>query len=191
MRRWLWVGVVVAVPLSVAVSQAIRPAGDNAVGFPKSALVGHAAPMVEGRDVMSAGSPLVRVVAGRWMVLTFFATWCVPCRKEQPELVRFVAAHAVLGDVGVVSVIYQDDPLAVRGFQVAHGGSWPVLQDRGGAVALSYAVLAVPESFVVNPAGVVVAGVLGGVKAARLDRIIATHPYHGPRVSVPGTVERT
>ena len=178
-RRWLWVGVAVAVPVSVGISQATRGVGDTDVSFPKSELVGRGAPIVEGRDVMATSSsvPTVfRLGRDRWTVVTFFATWCVPCRKEQAELVRFAATHSARGDAGVVSVIYQDDPSAVRTFQREHGGSWPVVVDPGGVIASTYGVLAVPESFVVIPAGNVVAGVLGGVTAARLDRVIKAHP---------------
>ena len=175
-RRWLWVAVAIALPVSVGITQATRGVGDANVSFPMSELVGRAAPNVEGRDVMAPGSSVFRLGRGRWTVVTFFATWCVPCRKEQPELVRFVAAHSVRGDAGVVSVIYQDDPLAVRTFQREHGDSWPVLVDPGGVIASTYGVLAVPETFVVDPGGVVVASVLGRITSARLDRIMKAHP---------------
>ena len=49
------------------------------------------------------------------------------------------------------------------------------MADPGGVIASAYEVTAVPRSFVVAPSGVVVASVLGGVKAVRLDRIIGSH----------------
>ena len=110
--------------------------------------------------------------------MSFFATWCVPCVKEQPELVRFVASHTGRDGVALVSVIYQDDSTAVRSFERSHGGSWPVLSDPNGVMASAFEVIAVPRAFVVNPAGVVVAAVLGGVTAKRLDAIIDAHPFH-------------
>ncbi len=171
-RRWLWIAVAVAVPIGVAANR-FAHVTESGVVIAASSLIGRAAPPLAGTDVM-LGRP-VRLRTGRWTVVNFFATWCVPCRKEQPELVRFAATHAGRGDVGVVSVIYQDDAGAVRAFERTHGGTWPAVADPGGVIASAYEVTAVPRSFVVAPSGVVVASVLGGVKAVRLDRIIASH----------------
>ena len=120
-------------------------------------------------------------------VVTFFATWCVPCRTEQPELVRFESSDGRSNPVEVVSVIYQDEPGAVRQFERSHGGSWPVVADPSGSIAAAYEVIAVPRAFVVNPEGKVVQAILGGVTARSLKRIIATHPLRkaldGPSTS--------
>ena len=68
----------------------------------------------------------------------------------------------------------------MRLFGRSHGGSWPVLSDPNGVMASAFEVIAVPRAFVVNPAGVVVAAVLGGVTANRLDAIIDAHRFHRP-----------
>ena len=117
----------------------------------------------------------------------FFCDVVRPVREEQPELVRFVASHTGPDRVAVVSVIYQDDSTAVRSFGRSHGGSWPVVSDPNGVMASAFEVIAVPWAFVVNPAGVVVAAVLGGVTAKRLDAIIDAHPFHrtGPLATGP------
>ena len=189
MRFWLWVGVIVAVPISFAAVRFGR-VGDGGMSLPVSSLVGCHVPVVAGRDVV-ADRPF-RLAPGRWVVVSFFATWCVPCVKEQPELVRFVARHTGRDGVGVVSAIDEDDSTAVRSFERSHGGSWPVLSDPNGVLASAFEVIAVPRAFVVNPAGVVVAAVLGGVTANRLDAIIDAHPFHrnGPLATSPAPSDR-
>ena len=42
---------------------------------------------------------------GRWVVMNFLSTWCVPCRTEHPELVRFDEAHRARGDAEVVGIV--------------------------------------------------------------------------------------
>ena len=186
MRFWLWVGVIVAVAIGFA---AVRfgPVGNGGASLPESSLIGRHVPAVAGRDVV-ADRPF-QLESGGWVVVSFFATWCVPCVKEQPELVRFVASHTGRDGVALVSVIYQDDSTAVRSFERSHGGSWPLVSDPNGVMASAFEVMAVPRAFVVNPAGVVVAAVLGGVTANRLDAIIDTHRFHrtGPLATSPAT----
>src|SRR3546814_3189432 len=45
---------------------------------------------------------------GRWVAVNFFASWCIPCMEEHPELVAFDEAHREAGDAAVVSFTYDD-----------------------------------------------------------------------------------
>ncbi|HEX7097321.1 MAG TPA: TlpA disulfide reductase family protein [Acidimicrobiales bacterium] len=105
---------------------------------------------------------------GRWVVVNFFSTACIPCIQEHPELVEFHQRH---GDAAeIVSVTFDDKPESVRQFFEENGGDWPVLLENTGPIAVSYGVVAVPESYLVDPFGVVRARILGGVKAEDLER---------------------
>ena len=110
--------------------------------------------------------------AGALGPVNFFATWCVPCRREHPELVRFQERHQAVGDVEVVGVVYDDSVDAVRQFKAERGGRWPMLSDPGGKVALDFGVSGVPESFLIGPDGVIVAKLVGGVRADDLDLLL-------------------
>ncbi len=112
---------------------------------------------------------------GRWVVVNFFATWCVGCRVEHPELVEFSRRHAVSLDAVVVTVAFDDAPGAVREFFEQQGGDWPVIAEGVGPVWLEYGVTAVPETYLVSPAGYVVDKFVGtyGVTADQLDDRIA------------------
>lgn len=164
-----WVALAVAACLAAFVSALAtrEPASTREADSP---LLGQPAPQIEGESY--AGKPFrLTSLRGRYVVVNFFATWCVPCRKEHPELVRFQNRHAAAGDATVVSVVFDDKPSTVRQFFAENGGDWPVVDDFGAKV--DYGVRGVPESFVVDPDGYVVARVVGGVKADALDAIIA------------------
>jgi cytochrome c biogenesis protein CcmG/thiol:disulfide interchange protein DsbE len=165
--------VVVAVVLAVVLALLIgvlatrEPATDRLSDSP---LIGRAAPAITGTGFDGEAFDL-DALRGRWVVVNFFATWCVPCRVEHPELVRFAEAHP--DDAAVVSVVFDDEPADVQAFFEENGGEWPVVPGEGTGVILDYAVSGVPESFVVSPNGVVVAKVTGGVTAEGLDQVIA------------------
>ena len=74
----------------------------------------------------------------------------------------------------MVSVTFEDRPAAVQAFFAANGGSWPVLLNDTGKVAISYGVTAVPESYLIAPSGLVAVKVVGGITADRIDEYIAS-----------------
>ena len=111
---------------------------------------------------------------GDWIVVNFFATWCTGCIIEHPELVEFSERHADDG-TSVVSVTFDDEAGDVTDFFTKQGGDWPVLVEGIDGVAINYGVTAVPETYLVSPAGFVVDKLVGptGVTADGLDERIA------------------
>lgn len=148
------------------------PAGNQQSASP---LLGRQAPAIEG-EIVAGGGDGEFVLAdqqGQWVLVNFFATWCVPCIREHPELVDFARRHRVDGDATVVSVVFDDRPAKVREFFDENGGDWPVVSDPDGRIAVSYGVAGVPESYLVAPDGTVAAKLTGGVKASGLERLLA------------------
>lgn len=139
-----------------------------------SPAVGQLVPRIEG--VSLAGEPFdIDDLRGQWVVVNLFATWCVPCQVEHPELVAFSEEHSALGDPSLVSVVFADDDEAVRAFFEERGGDWPVLGQQYSPVVIEFGATAVPETFLVAPNGLVVERILGGVTSAELNRIIASY----------------
>lgn len=159
------VGVVIA--LLVVLLATRDPASDRKTS---SALVGQAAPGIEG-DVI-VGEPFDLGATDRWVLVNFFATWCVPCRVEHPELRAFAAEHAKAGDARVVSVVYSDKPADVKKFFAENGGDWPVFDSDQGRTALDWGVARVPESYLVSPSGTVVARFVNGVTRVEINRVM-------------------
>lgn len=137
-------------------------------------LIGQPAPDIEG-ETLSGEFFDLDTHRGRWVIVNFFATWCVGCRVEHPELVKFSDRHAAEGDAIIVTVAYDDQPDAVRSFFAREGGNWPVLSQEQAGVWVDYGVTAVPETYLVSPAGYVVDKLVGayGVSADQLDARIA------------------
>jgi cytochrome c biogenesis protein CcmG/thiol:disulfide interchange protein DsbE len=135
-----------------------------------SPLVGRVAPALAG-GTLDGGRFDIDDHPGRWVVVNFFATWCVPCRTEHPELDSFDRTHRDRGDAVLVSVLYDDQTDDAAEFFADNGGDWPVVLDSGG-VAVAYGVSAVPETFMVDPDGRVAAKLTGGVTRDGLEGIM-------------------
>lgn len=138
-------------------------------------IVGQVAPQIAGSTLTGETYDL-QGERGNWVVVNFFASWCVGCRIEHPELVEFTERHADDG-TGLVSVMFGDSQEAASNFFAELGGSWPAIVARGevGAVAIDYGVTGVPETLLVSPSGRVVAKWIGqrGVTADAIDAAIA------------------
>ena len=170
-RRTALVSVVVVgvlVALLAAVLFTRDPSTDRVTQSP---LLGQAAPSIDGETLDGELFDLADY-RGRWVVVNFFATWCIPCEVEHPELVAFDAEHSVTGDAALVSVLFDDSAEAAAEFFDRNGGEWPVVIDADGRVGVAYGVPQVPESFLVAPNGVVVQRLVGGVTAAGLNSLI-------------------
>jgi peroxiredoxin len=65
---------------------------------------------------------------GHRVLLNFWATWCVPCLQEMPDLVK---VQAKIGEKGAIVVgIAMDDPERVRAFLAEHPLNFPVLMGQ-------------------------------------------------------------
>lgn len=137
----------------------------------RSSLIGAPAPDISG-ETIDGSTYSLRDDRGGYVVVNFFATWCVPCIREHPELVEFEERHRAEGDASVVSVVFDSRPDQVREFFEREGGEWPVVLDPDGRTALRYGVAGVPESYLVAPDGTVLIKIEGGVTADDLDRLL-------------------
>jgi len=138
----------------------------------RSPLLGRPVPQVAGAGL--DGQPVaLSSYQGKYVLVNFFATWCVPCQQEHPELQRWMSRHAAKGDATVFGVVFDDTAANARTFMRTNGGAWPVVADPSGDVALNFGVRGPPESFLVGPDGIVLAKFIGQVTADGLDRLLA------------------
>ena len=112
---------------------------------------------------------------GSWVVLNFFNTTCVPCVQEHPELVKYAAQQAALGDdaAELYTVSWSDQADNVRAFFRKNGGTWPVLTDQNASISVAFGVAKVPETWIINPDGIVVYRTINEITADSLSRAVA------------------
>lgn len=101
------------------------------------------------------GSRALADFGGRYVVVNFFASWCDPCIAEAPLLNRL--QRRLAGHGTVLGVSWNDATDDSRDFVREHGVRFPVVRDVDGAFARAYGISGLPETFVVDPAGRVVA----------------------------------
>lgn len=161
-RRAAAVSIVVAIMLALLVGMLARASG-GADPVAESPLLGRPAPDVRTTTIDDALFDLSRR-KGSWVVLNFFNSTCVPCREEHGDLVAFAKSQDGANDpVELYSVVVDDTDAAVRAFFDELGGSWPKLRDPDGAITVAFGVAQVPETWVVDPNGVVRLRVAGRV----------------------------
>jgi len=166
--RWAVMGVAAVVVLPTVIVLGSRLGKDATVV--RSVLVGRRAPdfdlpRLDGGRVRSAE------LAGRPYVVNFWASWCVPCRDEHPNLDAFYRQWRPRG-VELLGVVFNDTDDSARAFQKELGGDWPIVQDPGQRTALDFGVRGPPETFVVDGDGVVVLKYQGAVPAGALEQVM-------------------
>lgn len=132
-----------------------------------SPLVGRPAPaFVSPRLDDPASSIRNTDLLGRVWVLTVWASWCDSCREEQAA----VDLLARTGQVPVMGLDYKDTREQARAWLMRYGNPFrDTLFDPEGRVGLDYGVYGVPETFVIDRAGVVRLKLVGALDREAID----------------------
>jgi cytochrome c biogenesis protein CcmG, thiol:disulfide interchange protein DsbE len=99
------------------------------------------------RVVSSAG------LKGRWYLFNVWGTWCPECRAEHAMLLEVRRAAVV----PLIGMDWKDDNAQARSWLAQLGNPYEaVAVDASGRTAIDWGVYAAPETFLVNPQGIVV-----------------------------------
>ena len=121
---------------------------------------------------LTGTSSEVRPTTGSKLWLTFWATWCYPCRAEWPGLNQ--AQRDLAGDGLTLVAISVNEPAGtVQQFLDQQPATFEVVLDLQGQAAARYGVIGFPTHVLIDRAGVVRAVVHGPLDATRARKLLA------------------
>ena len=97
---------------------------------------------------------------GKLVFLSFFATWCGPCREEMPAMEDLHQAYRDK-DLSFLAIDMRESGKAVKAFLQELKISFPTVLDEDGAVGHDYGVRALPVSFLVGRDGMIMWRAIG------------------------------
>ena len=97
---------------------------------------------------------------GHWYLFNVWGTWCISCRQEYPELLAI--AHT--GVVPLIGLDWKDTRGEALAFLSTKGDPYQrIAFDPGGLEAIHWGVYGAPETFLVNPKGIIVYKYIGPI----------------------------
>jgi cytochrome c biogenesis protein CcmG/thiol:disulfide interchange protein DsbE len=164
--------VIVVVAMLVVLGVALAPKGKPVSGVLPADPSNYAAPALTLPRLDGTGAMSLADLAGKPVVVNFWASWCTTCKAEAATL---VAAEKKWRDKGVVFLgidsVDKDD--AAKAYEKTYGVEYDSVVDADGKTAAEWYVTAYPESFFISPDGRIVSAVRNGVDAKTLDEHIA------------------
>jgi peroxiredoxin len=132
--------------------------------------VGHPAPNFE-MHLPNGEKVALSDLKGHPMIVNFWATWCPPCRREMPDLIKAYETHKDEGLV-VLEVNSAEAPVQVEAFIEQFNVTAPVVIDARNEVLGVYRTNGLPASFFIDKDGVIQAHWPGFLDANTLEELL-------------------
>ena len=162
-----WIATIAGLLAAIfVVAMSVSPQSTHAEVY--SPLVGHQSPAVTGTYFTQSAFDL-GPQRGHFVVVDFSASWCVPCRTEQPHSLKF--AEEQRNGATFVGVNFLDIVTGLRSFLGPWKGLYPVTIDPGRRLALNFGAPNPSFKYVIDAKGIVVAKIIGPGTAGELDSI--------------------
>ena len=107
--------------------------------------------------------------AGKVLLITFFATWCPPCRQEVPTLNKLQKQYESKGFSVIGLSVDEKGPKVVKKMIKKDKIIYPILMAKGKTARAFGGVVGIPTSFLVDKKGMIVKRYPGYIPYARLD----------------------
>ena len=137
-----------------------------------SPLIGNFAPDFEIPTLNGVEKISLSKQKGKPVLLNFWASWCQECKVEAHILEAFHQKYGTDKDqIIVIGIAVQDTSEKAQGFARRFGKSYVLgIDDNAGNIALDYGIYGVPESYFINPEGIVFYKHIGGVTTELLEK---------------------
>jgi cytochrome c biogenesis protein CcmG/thiol:disulfide interchange protein DsbE len=149
-------GLAAAVVATVALVQLARslPTPDGSPEPSQVPLLARGQPVPNIVGTTLDGQPFdLASLKGKPVLVNFWGPSCVPCRDEFPLLLEELRRHGADG-FAVVGVLMFDSAAPARAFITEYGATWPTIDDPDGAIRGEYRVVARPQSYFIDRAGI-------------------------------------
>ncbi len=134
------------------------------------AMVGKSVPALVLDSLDDGASADLKTLAAHYdrpILVNIFASWCVPCVAENPELMALKAKG-----VTIIGIAWKDDPGNTLKFLSLHDDPYAVrLTDPDGRMGLALGISGVPETYVVQPDGTISDKVSGPILPDQVDAV--------------------
>lgn len=111
---------------------------------------------------------------GRWVVVNFWATWCVPCIREIPEIAAFARDRPDVVVLGVA--VDAEDAAKVKAFAAKVGHDYPLVLSNEKVEKQLGDPRALPVTRIYDPQGRVIYDRVGRVDRKFLERSLPPQP---------------
>ena len=137
--------------------------------FIPSVMIGKSSPEFNLPPIEKLGTPGLSKAdfqKGKVSVVNIWASWCVPCREEQPLLMALSQSR----DIQLVGIDNKDASADARGFLGTYGNPFSAVgSDFNGRTTIDWGTYGVPETFIVDGKGIIRFKVIGGLGPSIAD----------------------
>lgn len=135
----------------------------------KSAMIGKPVPALDLPPLLGDKPGLATAdLRGKPRLLNVFASWCIPCIAEAPQLLKLEAAGAEIDAIAI-----RDTPEAVQAFLARHGDPYARIgDDKASAAQLALGSSGVPETFVIDARGRIAYQHIGDIRAEHVPMLL-------------------
>jgi cytochrome c biogenesis protein CcmG/thiol:disulfide interchange protein DsbE len=126
-----------------------------------SPLIGKSAPQFSLHSLADSQTAVsANLLHGHWSLVNVWGTWCPECRAEHEALLQIKQE----GQVPIIGIDWKDNDQDAQAWIEQLGNPYQAIgTDHDGRVGIDWGVYAAPESFLINPDGVVVYKVIGAM----------------------------
>jgi cytochrome c biogenesis protein CcmG/thiol:disulfide interchange protein DsbE len=166
--RLIWIPFALALGLLALIAWGLYKPADRTV---RSALLGQSLPAFDLPPIVPTkpGLATAQFATGKPRLLNIFASWCIPCVAEAPQLLRLKQAGVVIDAVAI-----RDTPAAIRDFLARNGDPYAAIgDDRTSSLQLALGSSGVPETFVIDGRGRIVQQHVGDIREDEVPGLIA------------------